>query len=172
MTICSGEIEEYFASASDEGNYQSYLRRIGKKTASLISMASESGAILSGASEETITALRNYGYDLGIAFQIVDDILDFTGEAEEMGKPVGSDLTQGILTLPAILFLEQNLEKRGDREAKEIYEAIKESSVIQQSYDIAERYSSKACEFLTALPDGASRQALFELAEYVVQRQK
>ncbi len=170
MTICSGEIEEYFAPASTEGSYQSYLRRIGKKTASLISMAAESGAILSEASEETITALRNYGYNLGIAFQIVDDILDFVGEAEEMGKPVGSDLTQGILTLPAILFLEQNFDRK--EPLGEIYEAIKESSVIQQSYDTAEKYSLEACEFLADLPGGASRQALFELAEYVIRRKK
>ena len=71
-------------------------------------MAAESGAILSQAPEEAIQALRSYGYNLGLAFQLVDDILDFTGGEAKMGKPVGNDLLQGTVTLPAILLIEQS----------------------------------------------------------------
>jgi len=104
--IASGELSQAFSAFSLEQTRERYLERISAKTASLISLATESGAILSQAPERMVTALKEYGYNLGIAFQIVDDILDFVGDEAEMGKPTGSDLAQGTLTLPAMLLLE------------------------------------------------------------------
>jgi len=104
--ISSGELNQAFNAFNLEQSRSQYFQRVSKKTAALFSMATESGAALSQAPEESIQILIEYGYNLGIAFQIVDDILDVIGTEEEMGKPVGSDLAQGTLTLPAMLLLE------------------------------------------------------------------
>ncbi len=103
--ISSGEIKQSFDAFNLEQTREDYLQRISSKTASLFSLATKSGAVLSRAPEMVVEALAEYGHNLGIAFQIVDDILDFVGTEEELGKPVGSDLAQGTLTLPAMLLL-------------------------------------------------------------------
>jgi len=90
-TISSGEINQFLEAFNLEQTRQHYFKRIFSKTASLFSLATESGAILSGAPEKSVKLLKEYGDNLGIAFQIVDDILDFTGTEETLGKPVGSD---------------------------------------------------------------------------------
>ncbi|MFC2017145.1 polyprenyl synthetase family protein [Chloroflexota bacterium] len=125
--------------------------------ASLFILATESGAILSQAPERSVEILREHGHNLGIAFQIVNDILDFVGTEEELGKPVGSDLAQGILTLPAMLLLqyypEDNPTKRffqdrGELEAKKrVIEVIRNSPIVQECYDIAANYGVKPCLF-------------------------
>ncbi len=111
MTISSGELNQAFNAFNLEQTREDYFQRVSCKTASLFSMATESGAILSQAPEKSIEVLKGYGYNLGIAFQIIDDILDFIGTEEELGKPVGSDLAQGTLTLPAMLVLERYPEE-------------------------------------------------------------
>ena len=107
MELSRGELEESAGVYGAEGDMSSYLDRIYNKTASLFTTAAESGAILSGAGEDIVTRLRDYGYNVGMAYQIVDDILDFEGDPEEFGKPVGQDLAHGILTLPALIALER-----------------------------------------------------------------
>ena len=183
-TISSGELNQSFNAFNLNQSREDYVQRIYSKTASLFCLATESGAILSQAPEESVKILRGYGYNLGIAFQIVDDILDFIGTEDEMGKPMGSDLTQGTLTLPAMLLLERypedNPVKRlfqneGDRE-KNIKLAIElvrdDSSLIQQCYKVASEYCSKACRNLDLLPDTASRGALVKIADYVITRRR
>ena len=91
--MASGEFMEMAVAYDLDQPREQYLKRIYKKTASLFTTAAESGAVLSGAPEHTIQALRDYGYNLGMAFQIIDDILDFNGLREEIGKPVGNDLS-------------------------------------------------------------------------------
>ncbi len=182
MTICSGQLEENFSACDPEQSRQQYYDRSGKKTASLFSAAAESGAILSEAPEEAVQALKSYGYNLGLAFQIVDDILDFTAGEEELGKPVAGDLLQGILTLPAILFMEQHPEDNPikemlagkDEEAnlKRAIESIRNSPIIAESYGIARDFSAQACHALEVLPDSPVRRALRQLADYVIQRQR
>jgi geranylgeranyl pyrophosphate synthase len=182
MTICSGQLEENFSTFDPEPSRQQYYQRSGKKTASLFSAAAESGAILSAAPEEAVQALKSYGYNLGLAFQIVDDILDFTAGEEELGKPVAGDLLQGVLTLPAILFMEQHPEDNPikemlaerDEEAnlKRAIESIRNSAIIGESYGIAQDFSAQACQALQALPDNPPRRALLQLADYVIQRQR
>jgi geranylgeranyl pyrophosphate synthase len=182
MTICSGQLEENFSVCDPQQSRQQYYQRSGKKTASLFAAAAESGAILSQAAEEAVQALKSYGYNLGLAFQIVDDILDFTADEAELGKPVGGDLLQGILTLPAILFLEQlpndnpikEMLAGRDEEAnlKRAIESICNSPFIAESYGIAQDFSAQACQALHVLPDNPTRRALLELADYVIQRQR
>ena len=106
-TISTGELAQTFTAFNLEQTYEQYIQRISHKTAALFVLATESGGALSEAPEQSIKILNEYGYNLGIAFQIVDDILDFIGTEEEMGKPTGSDLAQGTLTLPAMLILER-----------------------------------------------------------------
>jgi geranylgeranyl pyrophosphate synthase len=185
--ISGGEMIQTFDAFKLEQNRDHYLQRIARKTASLFATATESGAILSQAPEESVGILREYGYNLGVAFQIIDDVLDFIGTEAEMGKPVGSDLAQGTLTLPAMLLLEQNI---GNNPVKEIFsnpnmpepdkqkrikqaiELVRNSSIAQECYEFASDYGAKACHRLGLLPDNPSRQALKDLADLVISRKK
>ena len=145
-------------------------------------MATESGSVLSQAPEESNQILIEYGYNLGIAFQIVDDILDFIGTEEELGKPMGSDLAQGTLTLPTILLLEhypednpvkrlfKNRDKRN--EIKLAIELVRNSAIIQECYQVASDYCANACCNLILLPDNVSRQELFEIGDYINKRKR
>ena len=180
--LCTGELEESFSSFDQNQTRQSYLRRIGNKTASLFSMATESGGIVAEASEEAIQALRSYGYNLGMAFQIVDDILDFTAGEEELGKPVASDLLKGHLTLPAILLKEQYpdnnpikaiFEKRQkEQNLKLAIEMIRSSEIVPECYRVAQDFTAEACRALEIFPESSCQRALLELTDYVVERQK
>ena len=183
MTICSGELSQASNAFNLEQTREQYLQRIASKTAALIALAAESGAILSEAPEKSVEALREYGQNLGIAFQIVDDILDFSATEEELGKPVGSDLAQGTLTLPAILLLQRHPEDnparrlfhhQGDDEEniKLAIEQVRDSSIISECYQIASDYCAQACRSLDSLPDNASRRSLRQLADYVVARKR
>lgn len=181
-TMSIGELKQTFDAFNLDQTRKHYLDRISKKTASLFVLATESGAILSQSPERSVEILRKYGHNLGIAFQIVDDILDFTGTEEELGKPADSDLAQGILSLPSIIFMyhypEDNQIKRffqGRRdleEKKRIIESIRNSPIVQKCYDFAANYGARACQNLNLLPDSASRQALIDLADYIVRRKK
>jgi len=182
MTISSGELNQAFSAFNLEQTRQQYLQRISSKTACLLSLATESGAILSQAPEKSVAALKGYGHNLGIAFQIVDDILDFIGTEEEMGKPIGSDLAQGTLTLPAILLLERypednpvrRLFQNEDRQRniELAMELVRSSSIPQECYAVASDYCAQACHNLSLLPDNASRRSLIKLADYVVKRRE
>ena len=109
MTICDGELRQLFGAFDLNQDLDAYYVRIFSKTASLFSAAAEAGAILSGADEHTVTALAGYGRNLGMSFQIEDDLLDFIGDEKTMGKPTGSDLRQGSVTLPVYFFLRDRL---------------------------------------------------------------
>jgi len=180
--FCIGELNQAFNAFNLEQTREHYFDRISKKTASLFVLATESGAILSQSPERSVAILREYGYNLGVAFQVVDDILDFIGTEEELGKPAGSDLAQGTLTLPAMLLLryypEDNpikrfFQDRGDLEAKRrAVESIRNSPIVEECYDIAASYCARARQNLNLLPDNASRQALMDLTDYIVMRKK
>ncbi|MFQ5873808.1 MAG: polyprenyl synthetase family protein [Dehalococcoidia bacterium] len=180
--LSSGELMERLNSYDWTVDRDRYLERIAQKTASLFTTTSESGAILSGTSEATVQALRTYGRSLGMAFQIVDDILDFQGTESEVGKPVSRDLAQGTLTLPSILLMEQFpndnpirgiFENRDDGEGlKRALEMINNSSVIQDSYEIALKFCSQARKALEPLPDNQYRRSLMELPSYVLERKR
>jgi geranylgeranyl pyrophosphate synthase len=158
--ISSGEINQFLGAFKLAPSREDYFNRIYGKTASLFSLATQSGAILSRAPEEAVMILKEYGDNLGIAFQIVDDILDFTSTEAALGKPVGSDLIQGTLTLPAMLLTEhypddnpvKRLFETGDKNNIALaIEMVRNSSVIEECYHIASEYCDRACLNLTLL---------------------
>lgn len=177
--ISSGEIGQFRGSYNYNQDREQYFRRIYRKTASLFSLSTQSGAILSHATEAQVQIMKDYADNLGIAFQIVDDILDFTSTAEAMGKPVGGDLIQGTLTLPAIMVMEKNPKDNPvkrmfeTRDLKYVAEAIKQvrdSSIIPDCYKIAGDYVEKACAGIKTLPKSDSRDALLNLADFVIKQ--
>lgn len=181
-TISSGEINQSYNAFNLHQSRPQYIQRVAQKTAALFRMATESGAAMSQAPEEAIQVLIDYANNLGIAFQIIDDILDFTGTEEELGKPAGSDLVQGTFTLPAMLLVEyyprnNPVEKffnnRDHPEyAKQAIEKIRDSSVLRECHQLAEEYCATACLNLKQLPDRDSRESLKELAGFVTRRRK
>ena len=182
MTICNGELSQSFNTYNWRQTRQHYYARIGSKTAALFSLATESGAVLSGAPEPAVQAAKSYGNNLGMAFQIIDDVLDFTGEEEELGKPVGNDLLHGVLTLPTILFIEKHPEDNtlesifGDKDKRQnltrAIELICDSPAIEDSYKIADEFCALARQTLEDLPPNESCRSLVDLTHYVVERKK
>jgi len=183
--ISSGELRQTFDAFNLEQSRQQYFERISGKTASLFSLSTQSGAILSQAPEESIQALNRYGTNLGIAFQVVDDLLDFIGTEGELGKPVGSDLSQGTLTLPAMLLLERYPEANPVRELfsnrdmaeaarqekiKRAIDMVGNSAIVEECYKIASDFCDKARRELELLPDKPVGKALVEIADFVVGR--
>lgn len=175
MTICEGEIRQDFARSHWPPNRDEYYKHIESKTASLFIAATEGGAILSGAPEDEIAALKAYGRHLGMAFQMVDDILDFTADEKELGKPVGSDLRQGTFTLPFFYYLESEarnkpLDEMFTTQVEQLIEDIRHSSAIAAAKAEAQRVAHAARDALAILPDNVYRRTLSDLAEYVVER--
>lgn len=182
MTIVGGELQQLF---NDGHNHvpsrEEYQQRIYAKTASLFSAGTETGGILCGAPENEIQALRDYGYHLGLAFQIVDDILDFRGDEDRMGKPVANDLRQGIATLPVMLFAEKipnhptilkavRREPVGDKEILAVVEQIRASGCVDAAMEEARRFARQAQADLNRLPDNPYRYAMYGIADYAVAR--
>lgn len=182
MELSTGELHEMSEAFDWTQTREQYFNRIYKKTASLFTTASESGAVLSGAPEPVVKSLRDYGYNLGMAFQIIDDILDYEGKAEEVGKPVGNDLVHGIATLPAILLLERYPQDNPvaalfrdpeDRASlKRVLDMVQNSSIIEDSYAVAGDFGHKALACLEELPRSPARDSLAELVGYVLTRRK
>lgn len=179
MTICSGELRQVFSSRWRLPTREEYYQRIYSKTASLFAASTEAGAVLSGAPEPEVQALREYGRTLGMAFQIVDDVLDFVGDERELGKPVGSDLRQGIATLPVLYFHKMHptddglikiLNDSKEEEIRAIVAAIRESGAVESALDEARTFAQRSRESLQVLPHNEYRQAMLDLADYVVER--
>jgi octaprenyl-diphosphate synthase len=179
MVMARGEIHQDMSAYDSRQDVQAYLHRIAGKTASLFATACEGGAIVADEPEEWVGALRDYGYNLGMAFQIVDDILDFTGDEAEMGKPVGSDLMQGTLTLPSLLLMQRYpadnpvqrfFRERSQDHLRQAVLMVRESDIPAQSYAMAGQFCRRAWEALAPLPDTEARRTLQELARYILER--
>ncbi len=179
MVMAKGEIGQDMRAYDVRQDIQEYLQRIAGKTASLFATACEGGAVVAEVPTPWREALRDYGHHLGMAFQIVDDILDFTGDEAELGKPVGSDLSQGTLTLPSLLLIQRypqdNPVHRYFRErrpelVREAVAMVRDSDIPQESYAMARRFGGWAREALSALPDTEARRTLEGLVDYVLQR--
>ena len=180
-TIVGGELTQLFSSRG-LASREDYFHRIYAKTASLFELATAAPAMLSPVGPETIEAMRAFGHDIGVAFQIVDDVLDFTGEETRVGKPVASDLRQGLITLPALIYLEkfpEDPDMRAILDGKyvnaalieRLVPAIRASGAIEEAMEEARRLVDQALEILNEYPEGSERAALFELARYIVQRE-
>ncbi len=184
--ISTGEIIQANSAFNLEQHHEDYIQRIAYKTASLFALSTETGAILSDAPESAVKALRDYGYNMGVAFQLVDDVLDYTSTKEEMGKPIASDLNQGTLTLPAMLLLERYPENNpirelfanhavlNDTEKRDLTQRAvtmaRESNITEDCLRLAVDYSDRAIENLDELPEGTARKALEDLALYLITR--
>jgi geranylgeranyl pyrophosphate synthase len=180
MVIVNGEINQLFRRPTNDLR-QAYFDRIYAKTASLFELAAEGAAMLSGRGPDVVTTARNVGYQIGVAFQIVDDVLDFTGNEEEVGKPVASDLRQGLITLPTLCFLERHPQ---DPRAKDLRSgrapdgrliedlilSIRSSGAVDQAVEEARGFASAGQQSLTLLPTGPEREALHALTGYIVER--
>ncbi len=182
MTIVGGELQQLFSDGHGQvPSREEYHQRIYAKTASLFAAGAETGAILCGSPEEEIKALRDYGYNLGMAFQIVDDILDFRGDEERIGKPVANDLRQGIATLPVMIFSQKSPDHPtilkavrrdpvNDQEILEVVEQIRASGSVEAAMEEARQFARQAQAKLEAVPDNPYRQAMRGLADYTIDR--
>ncbi|MCY4366993.1 MAG: polyprenyl synthetase family protein [Chloroflexi bacterium] len=182
VELASGELIEYFNTFNPQQELERYYDRIYRKTASLFRTASETGAVLSAAGEEQVQALSSYGYNIGMAFQVVDDLLDILGDESELGKPVGNDLKQGVLTLPTIMLMEQFPgsnpipllfeEPEDDCKLEQALDMIRNSSIIPDCFAVIREYCDQAILALVGLPKVESRDSLESMAAYVRERSR
>ena len=196
MELASGQLIEFFTTFDPSKARRLYDERIYRKTASLFCTSAESGAILSGAPEHEVQALRHYGYNVGMAFQIVDDLLDVQGDTAEVGKPVGNDLLQGVLTLPSIMLMERypddhpidalfaEIRNGGpdsgsspgsrssdvDRLLNKSLDMITDSGIIPDCFAIIREYCTAAATALDDFPDCPPRRSLLEMVDYIRER--
>jgi len=181
MTIVNGEISQMYASSSNDDGIPDYLERIYAKTASLFEVSTEGAAILGDVDEATLSAMKSFGCNIGMAFQIVDDVLDFTANQESLGKPAANDLRQGLLTLPVLCYLSsisnggelrnQIAEQKFDEDAlAEITSAIRSSDAIEQALDQARAFVEAGLAILKNMPANQERRALYELADHIITR--
>ena len=181
--MAEGEVLQLIHSGDLELDDREYLEVITRKTAIIISAACQVGAIFGGGSTEQEDALKKYGLHLGIAFQLVDDTLDFTGDAEELGKPVGNDIQEGKATLPLIralrsacpedrLRLQQifSSEEVSPAEVSEVRNIVIRTHGIEHTLGLAATHSSLAREALRVFPDSPLKELLDDMAGYVVER--
>ncbi len=179
-TIVSGELTQMFTSRGLISR-DDYYRRIYAKTASMFELATAAAAVLSPADDETVNSAKQIGNDIGMAFQIVDDVLDFTGEQATVGKPLASDLRQGLVTLPAIYYIEShqddpdldsliNNQFYNEEWLDRIVHKIRQSGAIGQAMDEARHFINCALETLRLQPECPERLALEELAQYIIHR--
>ena len=183
VQMCIGEMEQIRYFFDTDQTVRDYLLRIRRKTALLIAVSCQLGALASGASLRESNALYSFGYNVGMAFQIRDDILDICGTEKELGKPPGSDIRQGNITLPFIFALrEQPIRERvlahldavreasGEADASTALELVRGSAGLKQSEALAERYIAKAIAAVGRLPDISARRSLIEVARFVGNR--
>ena len=189
--LADGELREIQHAFDWTGGEEEYWARVERKTASLFTTAAVSGAVLGGASEAEIDAVTQYSMSLGTAFQVIDDILDLQGDAAEVGRPIGSDLRGGILTLPALLYLRQRPELRArgpfarlrderaampDAEKEQCIEEaltlIRDSDAVESSYAVANTLAERAREALRSIkrPGNSALQSLTGIIDFVVER--
>jgi octaprenyl-diphosphate synthase len=181
--IAEGEVLQLTRAHDVRLAQSTYLEIITAKTAELFAAAAEAGAVAAGATPVRTRALRDFGLNLGLAFQLVDDALDYDGQSEVLGKNAGDDFREGKATLPLILavartqgredaFWERTLERReqGEADFRRAREIVLGSGAVRATLDLAGDYADAAKDALGALPDGAWRDALERLADFTVSR--
>jgi len=178
VRMTEGEIQQLYSANSSDQGIRDYFYRIKRKTALLIAASCQLGAVACGAPESVHLPLRRYGHSIGMAFQITDDILDLVADEEKLGKPIGSDLKQGIVTLPLIHALRHSPQRdrlkkilddggKGPEDVKEACEIIVSGGGIEYSNKIVQRYIDNAKRQLDRLPDITARHTLYTVAEFI-----
>jgi heptaprenyl diphosphate synthase len=182
MDICAGEVRQQAIRHRYDTDVDEYMRRIEAKTATLLAACCDIGALLGGIGDARRAALRAYGRLLGLAFQIADDVLDYQGSEDEIGKPIGHDIAEGFATLPLMLAMEdaptaRNLSRLlhsgrelSAAEALEVVELVRASRGPQRALERARELSSAARRQLESLGPGDAVAALAALTNYVVSR--
>lgn len=185
MRMVEGEVMEHEMAGRVNISYQDYIKMITHKTASLFSACCQVGALISGASPDQAEALTRFGLSLGVAFQIMDDALDFVAEEGKLGKPVGKDLAEGRITLPLIHILEKGsrsdraLLKRhasgvrwDEQQVAEILSLVEKYQAVDWAKGIAGEYAEKAKGSLSMFPASEPKESLLELADYILVRDR
>jgi octaprenyl-diphosphate synthase len=182
--IAEGEVLQLKSANNLATTETDYMNVVSAKTAALFAAASEAGAMIAGADPAVVAALRDYGLNLGIAFQLVDDALDYSGRQAQMGKSVGDDFREAKVTLPVILALDRADDEaarfwrrvieggtQADGDLKRAIAYVEETGAIGETRVRAERFAQRACVALTAaLEPSAIRTALLDVAEFCVGR--
>jgi geranylgeranyl pyrophosphate synthase len=183
--ICDGQLREMFVAHRLDQSREEYERRIYGKTASLFAGAAEMGAIIGQAPAAHVAALRQFGSDIGMAFQIVDDVLDFSAGADQLGKPAGHDLTQGTVTLPTIIYASgltagstalDRLQAVVSGELDDppsilqVVNEVRESGALEAAMAEAARFAALAKLGAATVPDPVTRGMLEEVADLVYER--
>ncbi|MBV7363422.1 polyprenyl synthetase family protein [Actinomycetaceae bacterium TAE3-ERU4] len=185
--LCLGQLNETFGPRAEDDKVQFYLQVLADKTGSLVASAASFGAMFSGCSTEIRDAVALYGDRLGVAFQIADDILDLTSPGDVSGKTPGTDLREGVDTLPVLLLRQRAACGEGDSAVAQILDAlaadlssdealahvvslIVDNPVINQTRDLARQWVESALEALTPVPEGAPKQALEAFANLMIDR--
>ncbi|MDX1250884.1 MAG: octaprenyl diphosphate synthase [Gammaproteobacteria bacterium] len=180
-TIAEGEVMQLLNCHDADTTEERYLNVIHCKTAKLFEAAAQLGAVISGRSEEEERAMAAYGMHLGTAFQLIDDVLDYSASPQEMGKNVGDDLAEGKPTLPLIhamragtpeqaAVIRQAIEHGGRENIAQVTKAIESTGAIAYTARSAQAEARKAAEALAVIPDTPYRDALYALAEFSVTR--
>lgn len=184
-SICDGQLRETLEAHRVDQDRESYERRIFGKTASLFAGAAEMGAVIGGASNDSVQALRAFGGDIGMAFQIIDDVLDLREGTQTLGKPAGNDLRQGVVTLPAMIFasglpagsptrdtLEAIVsgEELRDDVIGNIVSEIRASGALERTEEIAAEYSESARARIAIVPDDETREYLDDVVDLTLIR--
>ncbi len=182
MAICAGEVRQQAIRYRYSTDVDEYMERIYAKTATLLAACCEIGAVLGGLDDESLAAVFEYGWRLGLAFQIADDVLDYVASEDEVGKPIGHDLAEGFATLPLMLAVDDPVagpkikpvlvdgRELTPAKAKQIAALVRESDAPRLAIDQARKLAAQAHERLDVLLDNEVTRALASLTEYVVSR--
>ncbi|WP_075982132.1 heptaprenyl diphosphate synthase component II [Bacillus massilinigeriensis] len=179
VELTIGEIEQIKDKYRFDQNIRDYFRRIKRKTALLIAASCRLGAIAADVDERVQKKLFQFGYYVGMSYQIIDDILDFTGTEKELGKPAGGDLLQGNITLPVLYAMEDPIlreeickvhENTSRSEMDRIISLIKQSDVIEKSMAVSDHYLNKALRIVEELPQNKAKRALRDIANFIGKR--
>jgi len=186
VTVCEGTIMEMITAGRIDLTLTRYYEKIRHKTACLIAACCKGGATVSQASDEEIALLYEYGINLGIAFQILDDVLDYTEDEATIGKPAGNDLRQGMVTLPLIYALQEqpqnghyqkvhnllNGASHKDEDIRSVVDWVVRGHGIERAMTDAHIYADKARDTLHQFPASPNRDVLDELIDFVVSRRR
>jgi octaprenyl-diphosphate synthase len=186
LRMIEGELYQLTKNGDADITEDEHFDIIRRKTAYLFGGCAQIGGMLGKVNAEREQALREYGFNLGIAFQLVDDLLDFTGDAQAVGKPIGSDLREGKVTLPLIHLLRQSNDGLGSRIVRDIVStrtvteeqwsdllrSLKEHASIDYAYRRASEFAERAKKPLSAFPASSEREALLALPDYILSRDR
>ena len=183
--MIEGELDEYYMSGNLNVKEEEYLDILNKKTAALFSASCQIGGVLGNASIEEENSLIEFGRNIGISFQIIDDLLDFTGDEKTLGKPILSDLNEGRITLPLIYTLNHDgssnrkrisdllkKENPGKNCQEEILDIVKSNGALDYTYNKATEFSLKSKEIINSFSQSSYRDALAIIPDFILTRNK